>query len=105
MRYLIAAIVCGPLSQMGVCHAEGAGGFMGDWRTVRHGAEVKIVDCGDGAPCGFLTAVSNDIRGGATHDERNKDPELRARPLQGLPILWGYEKAETGWRRGKLYNP
>ena len=106
MRHAIVMLIGSWLSQFGPAYAQQQPAqFIGDWRTVRHGAEVKIVDCGDGSPCGYLTAVSDDIRGGATHDERNKNPALRARPLLGLPILWGYQKTDIGWNRGRLYNP
>ncbi|MEM7741860.1 MAG: DUF2147 domain-containing protein [Pseudomonadota bacterium] len=77
----------------------------GEWRTVRHGADVEIRDCGDGSPCGFLIFVSTDITGGEVNDVRNNDPSLRDRPLDGLPILWGFSKRDKGWYRGKLYNP
>ncbi|MEM8636375.1 MAG: DUF2147 domain-containing protein [Pseudomonadota bacterium] len=93
------------VSQIGGAQADGANSFIGDWRTVRHGAEVRIVDCGDGTPCGFLTSVSADIRDGATHDAQNREPELRGRPLEGLPILWGYRQGQSDWQSGKLYNP
>jgi len=79
--------------------------MVGDWRTVRHGAEVMIIDCGDGSPCGFLVSVGSEVRGGNTRDARNRKPELRNRPLAGLPILWGYSRANDGWRGGRLYNP
>lgn len=77
----------------------------GHWRTVRHSADVAISDCGDGTPCGFLLSVSADMTGGETKDIRNKDPELRERSLEGLPILWGFSPDTDGWHRGRLYNP
>ncbi|MEM9285405.1 MAG: DUF2147 domain-containing protein [Pseudomonadota bacterium] len=80
-------------------------GIAGEWRTVRHGADVAISDCGDGTPCGFLLSVSADMTGGETKDVRNKNPELRDRPLIGVPILWGFSESEQGWRQGQLYNP
>ena len=89
----------------GDADASDLSGMIGEWRTVRHGAEVRITDCGDGTPCGFLVSVSSDLRGGETHDVRNPDHDLRDRPLDGLPILWGYKRKEKGWRKGRLYNP
>ncbi len=79
--------------------------MVGDWRTVRHGAEVKIRDCGNGSPCGFLVSVDTDVSGGSVHDERNSNRALRDRPLDGLPILWGYSSMNSGWKQGRLYNP
>ena len=77
----------------------------GNWRTVMHGADVKIADCGDGSPCGYLVSVSDQVSGGHTTDIRNKNKALRARPLNGLPILWGYSRGSAGWAEGRLYNP
>ncbi len=85
--------------------ASDLAGIAGDWRTVRHGAAVTIADCGDGSPCGFLVSVDDEVSGGRSLDENNRDPELRSRPLAGLPILWGYSPSEDGWRDGRLYNP
>ena len=99
------AVLAVCLSQTSLASANDVDTITGDWRTVRHGADVRIEDCGDGTPCGYLVSVSVDTRGDATHDARNKNPKMRARPLQNLPILWGYQKSERGWRSGKLYNP
>lgn len=96
---LALAVCSGPASA-----SEGPE-IMGDWRTVRHSAEVRIEDCGDGSPCGFLISAGQDIVRGRTHDEHNRDPELRHRRLNGLPILWGYSRKAEGWRNGRLYNP
>tara|TARA_R110000868_G_scaffold2321_10_gene17337 strand:- start:589 stop:1023 length:435 start_codon:yes stop_codon:yes gene_type:complete len=77
----------------------------GQWRTVRHGALVEITDCGDGTPCGALAWVDDTVSGGQLHDVRNREPDLRERPLIGLPILWGFLPDGDGWRDGRLYNP
>lgn len=77
----------------------------GEWRTVRHGARVQITDCGDGSPCGYLVSVDQSVSGGQDRDIHNPDPDLRTRPLSGLPILWGYSGEGSQWRRGHLYNP
>lgn len=89
----------------GPAAAEEPDPLFGHWRTVRHGAEVVISDCGNGSPCGYLVAVDDAITGGKTRDERNSDPSLRDRPLAGLPLLWGFTFEDGRWRRGRLYNP
>ena len=93
------AVVANP-----VCASE-LSEIVGTWKTVRHGAEVRIADCGNGSPCGTLVAFGPDMADGHTQDDRNPDRSLRSRPLQGLPILWGYTAEEEGWRGGRLYNP
>ena len=98
---LIAVLMC----LAGRVDASELSEVVGDWRTVRHGADVNIVDCGDGSPCGFLVSVSSDVKRGHTRDVKNHDPDLRERPLDGLPILWGYAPKENGWAKGRLYNP
>lgn len=77
----------------------------GRWRTIRHGALVDIVDCGDATPCANLSWIDEAISEGNTQDIRNRNSELRNRPLIGAPILWGFEAEGTGWRDGWLYNP
>ncbi|MGB3624263.1 MAG: DUF2147 domain-containing protein [Henriciella sp.] len=79
--------------------------LVGTWRTVRHGADIRISNCGDGTPCGTLISVDLGIVGDSTRDENNRDKVLRSRPLDGLPILWGYSNGSDGWRNGRLYNP
>ena len=79
--------------------------LVGTWRTVRHGAEIRISNCGDGTPCGHLVSPDPEIAGGRTRDQTNRDTTLRDRPLDGLPILWGYSSGSKGWRNGRLYNP
>ena len=77
----------------------------GQWRTVMHGADVRIADCGNGTPCAYLIHVDTSITGGETRDIRNKKKALRTRPLTDLPIFWGYKSSASGWTSGRLYNP
>lgn len=85
--------------------AEPVDDLAGQWRTVRHGALVEIGDCGDGTPCGALVRVDDSVSRGHLHDDRNRQPNLRSRPLIGLPILWGFLPDGEGWHNGRLYNP
>jgi len=98
---LITSLAC----LAGTARANDISELEGHWRTVRHNAEVNITDCGDGSPCGYLIAVSEDVSGGETRDVRNGNRNLRARPLNGLPILWGYSAGKNCWENGRLYNP
>jgi len=86
-------------------YAGEIGEISGDWQTVKHGAAVKIQDCGDTTPCGYLLSAPDAVAAGEQHDIRNPDRNLRDRPLSGLPLLWGYSKAQTHWKSGRLYNP
>ncbi len=100
-----SALIIAGLGLGGTASASDLSNLQGNWRTVRHGAEVKIFDCGDETPCGYLVSVSDKVRGGHTRDVNNKDKDLRARSLDGLPILWGYSHTVGGWEKGRLYNP
>lgn len=77
----------------------------GQWRTQRHGAVVRIADCGDGTPCGALTWVNPAMANGLVRDAHNPDRALRHRQLDGVPILWGFRARGEGWTQGRLYNP
>ena len=95
--------VCSLLA--GPAGADTLSEIAGSWRTVRHEADVEIMDCGDGSPCGYLLHPGLQLGEGRTRDNRNPDAALRDRPLDGLPLLWGYSRAGAGWEGGRLYNP
>ncbi len=76
----------------------------GLWLTEARDGHVEISDAGDGTPIGTLVWVdpqSTDTQ----QDARNLDEALRSRPLVGVPIVWGFVKGKSGWRRGHIYNP
>lgn len=81
------------------------GGLEGQWRTVRHGALVEIADCGNGTPCATLFWADPALSGDNKYDARNRNVDLRNRPLLGVPIFWGFTPSKAGWRQGRLYNP
>ncbi len=101
----VAGVLTMTLLLVGIASAEEVTSITGRWRTMRHGALVDIVNCGDGSPCGVLSWVAADIAQGAVTDARNPNRDLRGRALIGVPILWGFQPAEGGWESGRLYNP
>jgi len=90
---------------LGTANAKDVDELTGLWRTVRHGALVEIVDCGNATPCGLLASASEAAPKGTTNDIRNRNPALRERPLIGVPILWGFRRNNAGWKSGRIYNP
>jgi uncharacterized protein (DUF2147 family) len=81
-----------------------AGDPTGLWQTPTNGGQVRIARCGE-ALCGTLV-TSDHIRADANvRDQRNKNAELRTRPLRGLPMLSGFTGGPTEWRGGTVYNP
>jgi uncharacterized protein (DUF2147 family) len=77
----------------------------GLWRTQMHGAVVKVSTCANRAPCAHLVHIDPALARGVTQDLRNPDPRLRARPLVGVPIVWGLRQEGGGWTGGRVYNP
>lgn len=78
---------------------------VGRWRTQMQGALVEIRNCSGNSPCAFLVWVDQSVSQGNTTDIRNPNPALRARPLIGVPIVWGLRRAGQGWAGGRVYNP
>lgn len=76
----------------------------GRWYTEDQKSIVEIFDCGDGTPCGRVAWIDPD-QDNIFVDNRNRDPELRGRPLEGAIILQGFEADDAGWNGGKIYNP
>lgn len=76
----------------------------GLWLSEAKDGHIQISDCGDGTPCGALVWIDPETAD-TTLDARNKDRNLRTRPLLGVPIIWGYKRSKNGWKAGKIYNP
>lgn len=76
----------------------------GLWQTESGGAHINIADCGDGSPCGTLVWVDM-VNAEAQTDGNNPDEVLRAKPLLGLKMLWGFKPKKTGWKSGNIYDP
>jgi uncharacterized protein (DUF2147 family) len=105
MQRILGLILAACLLLAGPAAAGTLSGIAGSWRTVRYEANVGITDCGDGSPCGYLLSSGLKQGEGRTSDSRNPDAALRDRPLDGLPLLWGFSPAGAGWEGGRLYNP
>lgn len=71
--------------------AAGAQDPKGVWITDKGGAKIEISQCGDKL-CGEIVWLRepNEDSGEPKKDDENPDPELRDRPLLGLPILSGF---------------
>ena len=80
-----------------------AGAIGGRWITHDGRAVVDIAPCG-AAHCGIIVRVLKPAAPGVLRDIHNPDPELRHRPIIGLPILTGLVASGKEWR-GHIYNP
>jgi len=76
----------------------------GLWLTQAKDAHVEVTDCEDGTPCGVLVWFDPQ-RTESDYDIRNADIDQQGRSLIGIPIVWGFERGQKGWRKGHIYNP
>ncbi len=83
--------------------AQAAEPITGRWITDDGKALVTIAKCGK-VVCGHITKILAPTPKGPPIDERNPDPKLRHRPIQGLEVLRGFTDQGDDWR-GHIYDP
>lgn len=94
--------------------AEAASVIVGKWRTPTQ-AEMTISSCVEGH-CGYITkiVITEELRAkygegvdtlSVYTDAKNKDPNLRNRPIEGLQILTLKEATDDRHFEGEVYNP
>ncbi len=74
----------------------------GIWLVQSKDGKFDISRCGESL-CGRLIAGTKI----SSLDKKNKNPDLRARPLKGLLMMQGYKLSKDGgrWVDGQIYNP
>lgn len=86
--------------------SEGADPVFGHWLVEDGKAIIELIPCG-GEACGRIAwlARPRDAAGRPKTDERNPDPDARARPLCGLMLIEGLERDARGeWSGGHIYS-
>ena len=88
--------------------AHAADAVLGKWLTKGGKSHVEITNCG-ASLCGKIVWLKepNDKAGKPKVDIRNKNTKLRSRPLMGLSLIKGFEKADdkgAHWTGGTIYN-
>ena len=78
--------------------------IQGLWRTDDGKGLVRVAPCGREL-CGTIVRVLDRGPSVLTHDSNNPDPRLRGRPIQGLPILTGFQRSGRIWKGGRAYDP
>ena len=78
----------------------------GEWFNQNASGKIRIGPCPSqaGKLCGAISWLRppND----KALDANNPDPKLKTRPIQGMPMLWGFKSAGPGkWTGGKIYDP
>ena len=79
----------------------------GFWLTDGRDGVVEIRPCGGGLFCGHIRSILNDYgKGPNVQDILNEKPELRSRPICGLPVLGKLQEISFGtWGNGWVYDP
>ena len=83
--------------------AQAAQPITGRWITDDGEAIVTIQQCGK-AVCGHITKILAPTPNGPPVDERNPDPKLRHRPVEGIEVLSDFSDHGSDWR-GRIYDP
>ncbi len=76
---------------------------VGRWQTENRHGVVEIARCGSSI-CGTLMSSDGLRANPQLRDEKNKDAQLRSRPLKDLRILQGFQWKSGSWSGGTIYN-
>jgi len=92
---------------VGEAYAQ-ADACLGVWYTKDNKSKVEIYKCGD-KYCGKIIWLKNAFEAdGVTpnKDDKNENPKLQSRPLNGLTVVFGFKYVgDNKWEEGKIYNP
>ena len=86
--------------------AQGAGEPTGVWLTQAGDARVKVSKCGGGI-CGVIVGLRDPIDPGTGKpqlDDKNPNPNLRKRPMIGLPLFSAMQPVAPNKWSGQIYN-
>ena len=88
----------------GPLHAD-RGAIEGRWLTQEKDGWIRIELVGDSLE-GRIAGAPPGSPSEREFDDRNPDPSLRTRKLDGLAIMTGFEYEGDGrWKSGKVYDP
>jgi len=72
---------------------------LGEWLVEGGEARVRIEECGSNL-CGVVSGAKNSNE----TDRKNPNPELRNRPIIGMPVLLDMKPAKSNRWDGRIYN-
>jgi uncharacterized protein (DUF2147 family) len=81
---------------------------VGFWLTEKGTSQVEVYKGSDGKYYGKISWLEEPNENGKPKvDSENPDPNLKNRPLIGLPLLqeFEYDKKEKEWKNGSIYDP
>jgi uncharacterized protein (DUF2147 family) len=84
--------------------ADAASAVLGTWLVEDGKAEVTIAPCGANL-CGRISRILRRDPKWNGRDVNNPDPQLRTRPVLGLPILTGFKPGKQALTGGRIYDP
>ena len=102
-HHIAAALILLALPNAALAAAPAAEPVTGRWITDDGKAIVTIGRCGKSV-CGEISRILAPTPDGPPVDERNPDPALRKRPIQGLQVLTGFTANGGEWK-GHIYSP
>lgn len=101
MLHLLAATL---LVSQSVLQAQSPASVYGRWKTDDHKAVVTIGACGPSL-CGRISKVLDKVPAVPETDINNPNPDMRNRPIIGLPVLSGFKRDGREWTGGRAYDP
>ena len=84
--------------------AFAAAPISGVWALSQNHVRIRIAPCGQ-AYCGRILTADKLRENPKLKDKMNRDPSLRARPVQGLMVMTGFTGGPQTWKGGHIYNP
>ncbi|MEP7051112.1 MAG: DUF2147 domain-containing protein [Pseudomonadota bacterium] len=77
-----------------------ADSILGEWWTEKKDGRIRFVKHEDGTYRGLVTWGARPGK-----DQFNKHPELRARPIVGMTLIWHLTHSDGKYEGGYVYNP
>lgn len=107
LRSFLAAALLATVPATAQSGSQAQDPAFGYWLTANGKAIVQLAPCG-GTTCGKMVWVANtlDAEGAPKLDLQNRDHAKRDRPICGIELLGGLDRAAPGaWSDGWIYNP
>lgn len=107
-------VLIGFLSAASSVFGADADGILGLWNTPEKDSKIEIFKCGN-KYCGRIAELKEPnytaddkegIPGQPKLDRKHPNPDLRTRPLLGLPLMQDFTYSGGNvWEGGKIYDP
>lgn len=85
--------------------AQSESAILGVWYNTEKTAQVEILKTGNKFIGKIIWLKDPNPDGKPALDKENGDPQLKKRPLMGLPILTDLTYSNGIWKGGEIYDP